>query len=219
MSNDRAKVLRSYLTRAGRVVLACILVAVAIWPMGIQPQATQAAPPPPTPIATPTPRPTEPGLSAQGTTPPSPDHLPPEVEQARARQSIEGTLAKYLRYWGPRYQVAPIEVAVEGEWARGVAQWQSEAKTLSEPIHILAHRSADGTWQALLPGSDGLYRQWVEAVPESLVPADEKSQLRTQATEADALWQPQATPAVPLWGTYLGTAHSDKPRTYPIMHL
>jgi hypothetical protein len=216
MSNDQAKgrkVPGFYLTRVGRIVLACILVAVAIWPMGIQPQATQAAPvhtpqtpTPPTP-PTPTPIPPPPSLTGEGAadqaphTPPSSGNLPPEVDQARARQAMEAVLAKYLRYWGPRYQVAPVEVAVEGEWAYGVAQWQSEAKTVSGPIHILAHRSADGTWQALLPGSDGLYRQWVDAVPESLVPAGEKSQLRTQAAEADALRQPQATSAVPLAAT------------------
>ncbi len=46
MSNDGAKGRKApgfYLTRAGRVVLACFLVATAIWPVAIQPQATQAA--------------------------------------------------------------------------------------------------------------------------------------------------------------------------------
>jgi len=206
MSNDRAKgrkVAGSYLARAGRARLAGILVAVAIWPVSIQPQATQAAPPPPTPIATPTPQPTEPGLSAQGVTLPSPDKLPPEVEQARAHQAMEAALVKYLRYWGPRYRVAPVEVTVEGEWAHGVAQWQSQAKTLSGPIRILARRQPDGSWQALMPGSDGLYPQWVDAAPESLVPASERSQLRTQAAEADALRRPQATPVVPLSATLM----------------
>jgi len=206
MSNDRVKgrkTLGFYLNRVGRMMLACILVAVAIWPMGVQPQATQAAPPPPTPIATPTPQPTEPGLSAQGATPPSPDHFPPEVEQARARQAMEAVLAKHLRYWGPRYQVAPIEVAVEGEWAHGVAQWQGEAKTLSGPIHILAHRSADGIWQALLPGGDGLYRQWVEAVSESLVPASGKGRPHTQTGAAEARRRP------PLRSTVLSSITSN----------
>jgi hypothetical protein len=47
MSNDREKGRKTvgfYLTRVGRIVLVCILVAVAIWPMGIQSQAMQAAP-------------------------------------------------------------------------------------------------------------------------------------------------------------------------------
>jgi murein DD-endopeptidase MepM/ murein hydrolase activator NlpD len=123
--------------------------------------------------------------------------LPPEAEEARARQAINATLEKYLRYWGPRYQVAPAEVKVEGAWAYGVARWQSEAKVLNGPPHVLAHRQPDGTWQALMPESDGLYLQWLDTMPESLVPAGEKGQLRTQAVEADALRQPQAMPAVP----------------------
>ena len=129
--------------------------------------------------------------------PPSPGALSTKVEDARARQAIEAVLEKYLRYWGPRYRVAPVEVTVEGEWARGVARWRSEAKTLKEPIHILAHRLPDGTWQALMPSTDGLYLRWLDGMPESLVPVDEKGQLHTQAAEADALRRPQATPAVP----------------------
>jgi hypothetical protein len=145
MSNDRAKGRKApgfYLNRVGRMMLACILVAVAIWPVSIQPQATQAAPvyapQTPTPPALPTPTPTTtPPLVGEGEaaqaphTPPSPDNLPPEVEKTRARQPMEALLAKYLRYWGPRYQVAPVEVAVEGEWAHGVAQWQSQIRALS----------------------------------------------------------------------------------------
>jgi len=129
--------------------------------------------------------------------PPSPKNLSPEIEQARARQAMESVLAKYLAYWGPRYQLSLGEVTVDGEWAHGVTEWQSQTKTLSGPIHILAHRSSDGTWQALLPGADGAYLQWLEAMPERLMPASEKSQLRAQAAEANALRRPQTTPAVP----------------------
>jgi hypothetical protein len=76
------KVLGDYLTRVGRVVLACTLVAAAIWPIGIQPQATQAAPvyaaQTQTLLASPTPTP--PPLAGEGTatqaTPPTP-HTPP----------------------------------------------------------------------------------------------------------------------------------------------
>jgi len=128
--------------------------------------------------------------------PPSPEKLSPEIEQARARQSMEAVLAKYLAYWGPRYQLSLGEVTVESEWAHAVTEWQSEAKTLSSPIHILAHRLPDGTWQALLPETDGAYLQWLEAIPESLVPAGEKSQLRAQATEADMSPQPTITTVV-----------------------
>jgi murein DD-endopeptidase MepM/ murein hydrolase activator NlpD len=161
-----------------------------------QPMSINAAPPSP---ATPTPTtPAEPTVTNQSSqTPPSPDDLLPEMEQARARQAIEAVLDKHLHYWGPRYQVAPVEVSVEGEWAHGVAQWRSEARTLNGPIHILAHRLPDGTWQALMPDTDGLYLQWVDAVPKSLVPDGEKSQLRTQAAEANALRRSWAAPAVP----------------------
>ncbi|RLG20032.1 hypothetical protein DRN74_06085, partial [Candidatus Micrarchaeota archaeon] len=48
-----------------------------------------------------------------------------------------------------------------------------------------------------MPSTDGLYLRWLDGMPESLVPVDEKSQLRMQAAEADALRRPQATPAVP----------------------
>lgn len=88
-------------------------------------------------------------------------------------------------------------MAVEGEWAHGVAEWQSQTRTLSGPIHILAHRLPNGTWQALMPSTEGAYLQWLEAIPERLVPAGELNQLRAQAAEADALLRPQAAPAVP----------------------
>ena len=163
--------------------------------------ASAYAPPPPT-LPAPTPSPEEPDIAGHPLPiPPSPGDLHPEAEETRARQAIEAVLEKYLRYWGPRYQAAPVEMAVEGEWAHGVAQWRSQTRTLKEPIHILAHRLPDGTWQALMPSSEGLYLQWVDAVPESLVPAGEKSQLRAQAAEADALWRPQAMPVVPSAAT------------------
>jgi len=155
-----------------------------------------AAPPPPTPTPITTPiAPT--GIGQGNPVPPIPGEMPAQVEQARARQAMEAALEKYLDYWGPRYQVAPVKVTVEGEWAHGVAEWQSSAKTLNGPLHILAHRLPDGTWQALLPGTDGAYLQWLEAMPERLVPAGEKSQLRAQVAETEALQRPQATPAVP----------------------
>ena len=45
-------------------------------------------------------------------------------------------------------------------------------------------------------------------MPESLVPANEKGQLRAQAAEANALQRPQAVPMVPLPVTVPG---SEKP--------
>ena len=146
----------------------------------IVPLPTRAAPPPPPTSSTPTPPPPpkDPVVDNQSThTPPSPDKLSPEVEKVRAQQAIESTLKKYLNYWGPRYQVAPVEVSVDGDWASGLAKWKSEARTLKAPINILAHRLPDGSWQALMPDTDGLYLQWLDAVPERLVPTAAKGQL------------------------------------------
>ena len=168
--------------------LALVMILGSLLP-GVRPvlprPVSASAPLPPTPSA-----PTSPpaGLDLAGEslpTPPAPGSLSHEAKEARARQAIEAVLEKYLRYWGPRYQVAPVEVKVEGEWAYGVAPWQSEATVLNSPLHVLAHRLADGTWQALMPESDGLYLQWLEDVPESLVPNGERDRLRTQAQEAN----------------------------------
>jgi len=83
---------------------------------GLASTVSARAPLPPTPEAA---RPPiaerDAALDRAQITPPSPDHAPPEIEQARAREAIEGVLAKYLEYWGPRYQLGPVDVAVEGE--------------------------------------------------------------------------------------------------------
>lgn len=141
---------------------------------------------------------------------PSPDTIPEEVEQARARQAMESVLDKYLAYWGPRYQVAPVVVTVEGEWAHGVAEWRSQARTLSEPIHVLAHRLPDGTWQALMPSSEGLYLQWVSSRPLNLAPAEQKSRLVTQAEEMEALHSVDAPPLIPA-GLRTGDEEAGEP--------
>jgi len=102
----------------------------------------------------------------------------------RAQQAVQAVLDKHLRYWGPRYQVEPIEIAVEGNWAHAVAKWRSQARTFKETIHILAHRLPDGTWQALMPETEGLYLLWLDAISERVVPGNEKSQLRAQANRS-----------------------------------
>jgi len=154
--------------------------------------ASAYAPPPtePTPIPT--------GAAPQTGTPtphepPSPDDLSPEVEEARARQAIEAVLDKYLRYWGPRYQAAVSHVSVEGEWAHGVAEWQSEERTLQEGINLIAKRSLDGAWQALMPSAEGLYLQWLEAVPESLVPTHIKETSHDQVTDVDDFFKARSS--------------------------
>jgi hypothetical protein len=178
-------------------VMALVLVLGSILP-GVRLVSSQAAsasaPPPPT-LSTPTPPPVEFNPADQPfPTPPFPGSLPPEVEETRVRQTAQVVLDKYAQYYGPRYEMTVTEAAVEGGWAYAVAESEGIS---GESVTLLAHRETGGEWQALMPGSDGLYLQWVDAVPESLMPAGEKSQLRTQATEADTLWRPQATPAVP----------------------
>jgi hypothetical protein len=127
---------------------------------------------------------------AQGTPLPTPDLFSPEVEQARARQAMEVVLAKSQAYWGPRYNLSLGEVTVEAGWGYGVAEDQNQPMALNGPIHILAHRLQDGTWQALLPDGEGAYLQWLDAIPERLLTADEKTQLRVQGAQANALrWQ------------------------------
>ena len=170
--------------------IAIVLVFIVLYP-AFQPAligASQPEPLSPSPPASPN----EPegeqrqSLDAPGG-PPAPDQLPASVERARARQAVQEVLAKYLDYWGPRYRVALPQVAVEGGWAHATIAWQSEARPLEGPIHVLARRSPQGDWQALMPGSDGLYLPWVDAVPESLVPARTKDELRDQAARVGAL--------------------------------
>jgi hypothetical protein len=179
------------------VAISLLLVLGNVLPIS-QPTFTNAAPPPPV-LQTPTsPIPEAVATAQPPHTPPSPGKLPLAVERMHAQQAVQAVLDKYLRYWGPRYQVAPAEVSIEGEWAHGVAPWRGQTRTLKEPIHILAHRSPDGTWQALMPGSDELYLKWLEVVPERLVPASEKSQLRAQVAEANSLpWPSAQSTAVP----------------------
>jgi hypothetical protein len=131
--------------------------------------------------------------------PPTPETFSQEMEQTRASQAMKAVLEKYLDYWGPRYQASLAEVTVKGNWALGVAEWQSQASTLKEPVNILAHLTSDGSWQALLPGTDGAYMQWLEAIPTSLVTTSKKSQLRTQAVEADSLQRSQDKPELPIF--------------------
>jgi hypothetical protein len=112
---------RPHLALAYRLLLVFVLTFSALWPLAGPPASLRAAPidepPPPTPATTSTPQPSEPGASSQGVTPPSPEDIPLEAEQARAQQAMQAALEKYLDYWGPRYQAAPIQVDVEGEWA------------------------------------------------------------------------------------------------------
>jgi C1A family cysteine protease len=93
---------------------------------------------------------------------PLPGSLPPEGEAARARSALQAVLDKAVQQGLLRAGTALVDVAVEREWARG------QAAGGGSPLLLLAHRLPSGAWQALLPSSDGLYSQWVEALPTTL---------------------------------------------------
>ncbi len=178
-----------------------IILANSIIPV-FRPLPVYAESPPPTPPA-PTSQP--PDLSetaepsAQTLPTPAPGDLPPEAEEARARQAMEATLAKYRDYYGPRLSLELTNLQLESEWAYAVATTGGKANPPNAPaeLHLLAKRLPDGEWQALLPDGDDLYRQWLDAAPESLIPAGQKSQLHSQAGAAAALYHPPPAPAVP----------------------
>lgn len=163
-----------------------------------KPVTGQTPAPPTPPVGSIGPRGEESAVSGDVvSSPPSPGDLPLQMEEQRARQAIEATLHKGLDYWGPRYQVGALEVTLEGEWAYGVAEWQGEDKPMDGSIQLLARRNESGAWQALLPSEEGMYLEWVEQVPERLVPADEKSKLRKQVVERDAPFISRVTRVIP----------------------
>ena len=146
------------------------------------------APPPPTPTVEPTAEmpPEAVDTTPQSTpAPPSPEELPKEVQEARARSAMEAVLNKYLDHLGSRYRATLGEVAVDGPWAHGVAAWQSEDAVTEGPLHLLAHRDEQGTWQALLPSEEGMFPQWVEEMPENFVSMHIKEALHDQVTDVD----------------------------------
>lgn len=128
---------------------------------------------------------------------PVPDNLSPAAERARVQQAMDAAVEKYLNYWGPRYQVAPVKATVAGNWAYGIAEWKGKERILKEPLNLLAYRSPDGTWQVALPDNDEVFLQWVDAAPERLVSAPTKDRLRAQAAEAVAQRPLKAMPIVP----------------------
>ncbi|MCL4264745.1 MAG: hypothetical protein KJ069_16095 [Anaerolineae bacterium] len=133
MSRNKLRIRRGWYSQ---LFVLVILLSLFMFTIG-----SSAAPGDPTPI-TPTP-PTEAPLEeipANEFDPPTPGNLLPEMERARAQAAMEEVLAKFMEYYGPRYQLALGEVAIEGEWAYSAAQWQSEAQLVADPLHILAHR-------------------------------------------------------------------------------
>jgi len=181
-------------------VLTLALMVVSVLP-GVRPvpsyTALASALLPPT-ISTPLPASEEPEAGSEPSHAlPLPGDLPPEVEEARARQAMEAVLEKYLQHFAPDREAGPIEVTLDGDWAYGVAPSQGRVDAFGGPTHILAHRLPQGLWQALMPSEEGLYLQWVDAMPERLISGGDKVQLRAQAAEADALRQPRPTSAAP----------------------
>ena len=178
MSNDRAKVRKTlgfYLNRVGRMVLACILVAVAIWPVGTQPQATQAAPayvpqtptPPESPI-TMIPIPST-GYQQQ-------QHFP-DLETA-----FDAALSAYVRQIAP-YQVFEIgDIHIHQGWAYAVA-YGVDTNGQRVPyifIVLLARQDPAMGWRAIAPEISTVqeYNTWLDAFPASLLDENTKAYLR-----------------------------------------
>ncbi|MDX9953134.1 MAG: Ig-like domain-containing protein [Anaerolineae bacterium] len=181
------------------LVMAVVLFLSSFLPGGAigLPRTAYAYDPPPPAIGFQTPNDRAINDTSTATSTPTPGDLSPTAEQMRVQQAMEMTLAKYLDYWGPRYQVAPVEVRVIGDWAHGVAAWQSQERTFKTSINLLAHRLHDGQWQVVMPDNEEVFLQWVTAAPGQLLSASVKSQLRAQAAEAATLRPPTASPMVP----------------------
>lgn len=156
-----------------------------------------AAPTPPVPTKQPgdgVPQSDEVGLTGEHTAP-----VPGTANNKKlAGKAMEKALNKVLEYWGPRYQTDTIKVEIEGDWARGVADWKSNTRLVPDSIQILAHHQPDGTWQAVMPGSGELYLLWLTAIPTSLVPALERSQLIEQDSKFKTLSRFRSSPMLPL---------------------
>ena len=184
------------------------------------PHTASAYSPPPPALPAPTPPSAGSDVADQPLpTPPSPDDLAPEMEQARVRQAAQAVLDKYAEYYGPRYQMDLMEVAVEGGWAYAVAQPETGS---GETLHLLAHRGADGVWQALMPSGDGLYLRWVDAVPESLLSPTEKYEVRRDIGDFSVGHQNQGG-ITPVLSSVVGesvdvTPTSQPPTASPSVH-
>ncbi|MGC9398109.1 MAG: C1 family peptidase [Anaerolineae bacterium] len=149
--------------------------------------------------------------------PPSPEDIPKEVQEARAREAMEAVLNKYLDHLGARYRAMLREVAVDGAWAHGVAAWQSEATVTEGPLHLLARRDEQGTWQALLPSEEGLFPQWVEAVPENFVAMHIKKALHDQIIDVNNLFAARSSQTSELPSTTIASVQAQDEFAYDNM--
>ena len=120
-----------------------------------------------------------------------------QLEQSSIRQVTEAVRKKYPGYLEPGYQVSSIDLSVQGEWEHNTPQWPSQFRTPTSPIQIPFYPFQTGIGQGFLASNGWADIKWFYAIPELLVPNSDKSQLRTQATEAAVLRRPQATPVVP----------------------
>ncbi len=120
--------------------------------------------------------------------PPSPNP-PPQPEPDQARAAMAAALTKFLDYYG--YQATLEEVRIQGEWAYGAIAWPGETPLAGAPVYIIARRGPDGAWQALMPDADGLYRQWLDNIPEEFMSSREKEAGRAQTAQIGELPQKQ----------------------------
>ncbi len=163
------------------LILTILLATVNLWSASVAPESRAAVPPPPPTVESTAQIPRSPTQSL-----PAPSallDLSAGIEERRVLQAFQAVLDKYAQR-DPRYQMSLNQASLEGEWANVVVR-----PVGAEPLTLLAHRSDDGVWQALLPSEQGLYLQWWEQLPLDWMPLAARSTIRAQAARVDALRQ------------------------------
>jgi len=112
-------------------------------------------------------------------TPPDPG----DFEEERAREAIEKAIQKLTASWGPRYQLNPVEISINGEWAIGSASWKSDEKIFDKPVTVIAKRFTDGKWFAMTPDRSDEFSEMLMEVPDQLLSEKEKDDLLSKVDE------------------------------------
>ena len=112
-------------------------------------------------------------------TPPDPG----DFEEERAREAIEKAIQKLTASWGPRYQLNPVEISINGDWAIGSASWKSDEKIFDKPVTVIAKRFTDGKWFAMTPDRSDEFSEMLMEVPDQLLSEKEKDDLISKVDE------------------------------------
>lgn len=169
--------LSKWLARSRNSINAFVLFILLV--TSLFPTQTTAAPPPPNEKP-------ETSFPANGirlnevnNTPPDPSNF----EEERAREAIESALQKLTASWGPRYQLNPVEITINGEWAIGSASWKSDEKIFDKPVTVIAKRFTDGKWFAMTPDRSDEFSEMLMEVPDQLLSEKEKDDLLSKVDE------------------------------------